>query len=157
MRIFAGLILIAAALVLSTAHTSTSQPPPTYPVPSVGGGTYVVPYYGATYSGAGLSAADGREMASLLREIRDSLLRMERGVEASPKLDVATVAQARCMGCHTPAKSEAKGGGFNLFNDEKGTMKALSAAEKTKVKQAVASGAMPPTTKLSAAEKAAFE
>lgn len=153
MRILTALALFAAGLMslLACGRPATST------------GPVVVPYYGATYGGAGLSAADGKRIVELLESIDNRLEAIEAktggpaaGLKKGP--DLLAVAKHRCAGCHTPGKSEARGGGFILFADDAGgAMKPLSGREKARIKESVQGGTMPPTTKLSPAEKAAFE
>lgn len=144
-----ALFLAGCALVLASGRPAHSTPP------------VVVPYYGATYGGGGITAADGKRIVELLQSIDDRLARAEAaagGKAASVRIDPFPVAKAKCASCHTPGQAEAKGGGFILFADNTpAALKPLSAREKKNIKDAVLGGTMPPNAKLSAAEKAALE
>ena len=145
-----SLLLFAAGvcfLVASVRPVTSSQP-------------VVVPYYGAAYGGGGMSAADGKRVVELLESIDARLSRIETagGIKPAAKLDPLPVAKTKCAACHTQTVAEAKGGGFILFADDGATaLKPLSAREKTRIKESVQSGTMPPAKPLSASEKAAFD
>ena len=128
--------------------------------PPVTAGAAVVPYYGAAYGGAGLSAGDGKRIVELLESIDRRLEALEqRGgppvAQKAKGLDQLAVAKARCASCHSPANAEAKGGDFVLLTAD-GALKPLSGRERARIKEAVEGGAMPPNRKLTADEKAAF-
>lgn len=147
MRLATALALFAAgtALVLAAARPGASSQP------------VVVPYYGAAYGGGG---GDGKRVVELLESIDARLARLEAagGIKPAAKADPLPVARAKCAGCHTPAASEGKGGGFILFADDTAvTLKPLSARERTRIKESVQGGTMPPTKPLGAADKAAFD
>lgn len=166
MKLATGVILFAAgvALVLGTSAPSHSNPPAVGYGPQAHAGAVVVPYYGATYGGpAGISASDGKRVVELLESIDRRLEQLEAKTGAAPLAvkkgpELLAVAKQRCAACHTEARADAKGGGFILFADDKASaLKPLSAGEKTRVKQAVQGGTMPPAAKLTADEKAAFK
>lgn len=158
------LILCAAgtALVLAAARPAESTPPAAqYPTAA----PVVVPYYGAAYGQpGGFSPAEAKRVVELLESIdrRLEAIEAKQGAPAAQKKgpDLFTVAKTNCAACHTPAKADAKGGGFILFADEQPTaLKPLSGREKVRIVEAVRGGAMPPEgrKKLTADEKAAFK
>lgn len=161
MRVLTAIVMFAAgvALVLGTSARSHSTPPGAGYSPQTYAAPVVVPYYGATYGGEqGATKAQASEMLDLLRKIEQNT-RAGVGPQAAPKRgpELLAVAKQRCAACHTESKSEAKGGGFILFADETAkTLKPLSAREKSRVKEAVQGGTMPPNAKLTADEKSAF-
>lgn len=158
MRTATALALFAAgaAVLCAAAPPVACNPPPA-----------VVPAYGskieyATGQAGVSSAADAKRMIELLESIDQRLAGIEAKtvgpVAAKKGPDLFAVARAKCAACHTPAKSEAKGGGFILFADDApGGLKPLSVREKARVKEAVQSGTMPPNAKLTPAERSAFE
>lgn len=126
--------------------------------------TTTQPYYGATYGGAGISAADAKKLIEhtemslaeqkRTNELLEQLLQKLGGeVKAAAKLDKGKVAQAKCAGCHIPAAAEKKGGGFVLFASDDGkTLNALSKRDSTNLRRLVTEGTMPPGGKLPPAE-----
>ena len=145
-------ILGLGCVLLATAH-ATPNPP------------VVVPYYGATYGPAGLSAADAKRIVELLESIDRRLEAIEARQPGGPLPlkkgpDLTGVAKQHCAACHTPKSADAKGGGFILFaDDQAAALKPLSGREKTRITEAVQAGTMPPgdRKKLTPAERSAFK
>lgn len=153
--------LLTASLFLTAciAGILASSRPAASTTPTQLSGGIVVPYYGAAYGGSdGISQADAKRMLELLAQIERNTRPREGLAQPAAKLDQLAVAKTKCIACHTPARADAKGGGFILFGDEEGkAFVPLSGRARTRIKEAVLSGVMPPSGKLSAAEKAAFE
>lgn len=154
----AFLALVLPALVSPAGH---AQYPAGQPA------TALVPYNGAAVDGKpSWTGDDVRRTIAFLKSIDERLAAIEAGPARAPgaltqlsPLKVATTS-GLCVNCHTPAATDAKGGGFVLFTDDAGTaFRPLSARDKVKIKDAVESGQMPPPAKgrLSPAEKAAFQ
>ncbi|MBN9523689.1 hypothetical protein J0H58_35120 [bacterium] len=150
-RVVAALLFAAvAAVVAGSARPGASQPGASQPG--------AVPSQTAHYQPpVALSKADAARLDRVI-ELLESIERNTapaRAVKAGP--DRPAVAKTRCAGCHTPAKADKAGGGFILFGDDKATtLKPLSARERTRVKEAVESGAMPPDRALTPAERSAL-
>lgn len=78
-----------------------------------------------------------------------------RAVKAGP--DRLAVARAKCSACHTPARADAKGGGFALFNDDQAaSLRVLDGRQQAAVRRAVEEGSMPPAGELTPAERSAL-
>ncbi|AMV24624.1 hypothetical protein VT84_09525 [Gemmata sp. SH-PL17] len=160
-----GRVAIAIALfVAGTAAIASMPPVQSYSVPAYGG----VPLQLLGQQG-GMSAADAKRLLEIEEErlvlqresnelLRAIAIKLEAPLpQAQKKADLFTVAKAKCAACHTPGKSEAKGGSFILFADDAAAaLKPLNGAEKRAVKQAVQDGSMPKNGKLSKDEQAAF-
>lgn len=167
-RLVSLLVLVTAIAVISlTSRSASSQP--YYASGQPAAATAIVPYYASVFNpGAGQSAEDAKQIIALLKSIDTRLSHLEAKSGAGPvtvpltKLDPFAVASTKCINCHTPGASDAKGGGFILFatDDPVQAFKPLSARDKAKIKEAVQNGFMPPPrTKitLSADEKKAFD
>lgn len=145
-----ALLALGLALIVTTAHAT----PPV-----------VVPYYGATYgTPGGFSAADAKRVVELLESIDRRLESIEQRTPGGPAAvrkgpDLFAIAKANCAACHTQATAEKSGGGFVLFEKDEKSLRSFGAREKTRITEAVQSGAMPPDgrKKLSPADKAAFK
>lgn len=154
---------LAVFLQSSVRPVSHAQPAPGYQPPA----TVVVPYNGAQVGGKDAWTGDDvRRMLAYLKSMDERLERIESGPARAPgaivQLDPLKVATGPglCVNCHAPSVAAAKGGDFTLFANDEGTaFKPFSAREKSKIKDAVESGQMPPPAKgkLSPAEKAAFQ
>lgn len=160
MKFLTALVLF----VTGTAVVASATPPQSYSVPAYGG----VPLQLLGQQG-GMSAADAKRLLEIEEErlvlqresnelLRAIAIKLDAPLpQAQRKADMLAVAKVRCAACHTPGKSEAKGGSFILFADDTATsLKPLNGAEKRAVKQAVQDGSMPKSGKLTPEEKSAF-
>ena len=153
--------LTLAAVLFAAAAVLVASSPPATPQPySVAAPAAVqVPYYGAVYGQPGaLTKADVARIIELLESIeRNTAPAAKLAAKAGP--DKLVTAKARCAGCHTPAKADAKGGGFLLFNDDSAkSLRVLDGRQKAAVRRAVEEGTMPPApaAKLTPAERSAL-
>lgn len=149
-RAIAFLALLAVIAIVAIAQ---SQPTPVTVQPAYGGAPYQL--LGAQ---GPWSEKDARRAMALLESIDKRLAAIETQTPPKPRADILPIAKQRCAACHTPAKAEDKGGGFILFaSDLADVLKPLSAREKSRIKESVIGGTMPPNGKLSQAEQSAFE
>lgn len=158
---FLALFVQGTGAPRGAAQTGPGQPG--YQPPA----TVVVPYNGAT-TGGGKEAWTGddvRRALSYLKSLDERMANIEAGPNRAPgqlvALDPLKIAtgEGLCYTCHTPAVADTKGGSFILFaNDEATAFKPLNSKERTKVRDAVETGQMPPPAKakLSVQQKAAF-
>lgn len=151
-RAVAAALFVAAAAVVAGSPHAASQP-----YHAAAPAAVQVPYNAVVYGQPGaLTKADVVRIIELLESIdRNTAPAAAKAVKAGP--DKQAVARANCAACHTPAKADKAGGGFILFADDKASaLKPLSARERTRVKEAVESGEMPPNRKLTPADKTAL-
>lgn len=159
-RTIAAVVLTAGVVVLAARYPAAGQH--AYPPAAT---SAVVPYNVATYGPpGGATPADVRKGLELLASMDKRLEAIEGklgGVKAaSPGVELVAVAKKYCASCHTPAKAEKAGGGFELFRDDAAErLRGFSPGERAKIKDVVQRGFMPPGERArpEGAEKAAFE
>jgi mono/diheme cytochrome c family protein len=156
-RLSAAFAMLAIAIFLAVANATSpivvSQP--AY--------TTTLPIYGATYSAAEpQQAATAVTLAEILAELK--ALRADMASLRSPqpgggvvqelKANPLDVLKTRCASCHNPKTAATKGGELVLVDDY-GNLKRFSKPDKRAIADRVNKGTMPPSGKLSEADKAA--
>ena len=147
------LLYLVLALVTVSAIYATNPVIITAPTTTL---TVPVPLYGATYSPT--SGTDAEVMLQILAElkaIRSELQALKAGNPATAKAVPFDTLKRNCGACHNSKTAGDKGGELVLI-DEQGKLGLLSRADRREILSRVSKGTMPPTGKLSEADKEAI-